>query len=300
MKVSTIDQLIGNTPMVKLKLDLSEGGLPDLYVKLEGNNPAGSVKDRPASHMIKQALRKGLITTQTPLIEATSGNTGIALAMVASCMKMNLTLVMPEHMSVERLIAMKAYGANIILTSKAGGMEEARDVANECAVKQKAFTLDQFNNDDNWMSHYLETGPEIWKDTDGAVTYFFSSMGTTGTITGVSKYLKEKNKSIKIIGIQPTPGSTIPGIRTWSEGYIPKIYRHASVDCIEFVSSEDALVKTQWLSKTQGIYAGLSSGGVVSIMLNYLSKGVLREGDVAVGIVCDRGDRYTSTYGLKY
>lgn len=291
MPFPTIESFIGNTPLVRLQR-ISAGNNNSILVKLEGNNPAGSVKDRPAMNMIHQAELKGVLKEGDTLIEATSGNTGIALAMAAAIKGYKMVLVMPEHMSVERRSVMKAYGAELILVSKAGGMEEARDLATELAKQGKGLVLDQFANQDNPGVHYNTTGPEIWRDTNGAVTHFVSSMGTTGTIMGVSRYLKEKNTDIEIVGVQPEEGASIPGIRRWPKEYLPSIYNADAVDTIIDVSQQAAEDMTRLLTSQEGIFAGISSGGAVVAALELAAK---VENAVIVSIICDRGDRYLST-----
>ena len=287
----TLESFIGNTPLVKLQRLL---GNPSNIIlgKLEGNNPAGSVKDRPALSMIKHAEMRGEIKSGDTLIEATSGNTGIALAMVAATRGYRMILVMPENMSVERRAVMKAFGAKIVLTSDAGSMEEAIDVSRELEAKGKGKILDQFANKDNPRSHYEGTGPELWGDTNGKITHFVSAMGTTGTIMGTSRFLKEKNPNIQIIGVQPEDGARIPGIRRWPKEYLPKIFEPIRVDRIIDVSQELAEKTTIELGVKEGIFAGISSGGSVAAALQ-ISNEV--ENAVIVSIVCDRGDRYLST-----
>ena len=287
----TLESFIGNTPLVKLQRLL---GNPSNIIlgKLEGNNPAGSVKDRPALSMIKHAEMRGEIKPGDTLIEATSGNTGIALAMVAATRGYRMILVMPENMSVERRAVMKAFGAKIVLTSDAGSMEEAIDVSRELEAKGKGKILDQFANKDNPRSHYEGTGPELWGDTNGKITHFVSAMGTTGTIMGTSRFLKEKNPNIQIIGVQPEDGARIPGIRRWPKEYLPKIFEPIRVDRIIDVSQELAEKTTIELGVKEGIFAGISSGGSVAAALQ-ISNEV--ENAVIVSIVCDRGDRYLST-----
>jgi len=263
-----------------------------VLAKLEGNNPAGSVKDRPALSMVAQAEKRGTIKPGDTLIEATSGNTGIALAMAAAIRGFRMVLVMPEHLSVERRQTMRAFGAEIILTPKAGGMEGARDLAERMQRDGKGLILDQFANPDNPRSHYEGTGPEIWRDTNGSITHFVSSMGTTGTIMGCSQYFKEKNPAIQIIGCQPEEGSQIPGIRKWPEAYLPKIYDKARVDRLEYVSQATAEEMTRRLAQQEGIFAGISSGGALAVALRISSE--LANATI-VTIVCDRGDRYLST-----
>ncbi|MCK4743533.1 MAG: cysteine synthase CysM [Sulfuriflexus sp.] len=291
MNYLTLDNFVGNTPLVRLQR-LPGDTSNILLVKLEGNNPAGSVKDRPALSMIKHAQERGDIQPGDSLIEATSGNTGIALAMAAAMQGYKLKLVMPEHMSVERRGVMKAFGAEIILTPREGSMEAAIDKAREMEAAGEGKVLDQFSNQDNPLAHYEGTGPEIWRDTDGKITHFVSSMGTTGTIMGTSRFLKEKNDGIQIVGVQPTEGSAIPGIRRWPKEYLPKIYDAARVDQIIDVNQQDAEDTTRALASEEGIFAGISSGGAVAAALE-LSKQV--ENAVIVTIICDRGDRYLST-----
>ena len=287
----TLESFIGNTPLVKLQR-LSGNPSNTILGKLEGNNPAGSVKDRPALSMIKHAEMRGEIKSGDTLIEATSGNTGIALAMVAATRGYRMILVMPENMSVERRAVMKAFGAKIVLTSDAGSMEEAIDVSRELEAKGKGKILDQFANKDNPRSHYEGTGPELWGDTNGKITHFVSAMGTTGTIMGTSRFLKEKNQNIQIIGVQPEDGARIPGIRRWPKEYLPKIFEPIRVDRIIDVSQELAEKTTIELGVKEGIFAGISSGGSVAAALQ-ISNEV--ENAVIVSIVCDRGDRYLST-----
>ena len=287
----TLESFVGNTPLVKLQR-LSGNPSNTILGKLEGNNPAGSVKDRPALSMIKHAEMRGEIKSGDTLIEATSGNTGIALAMVAAIRGYRMILVMPENMSVERRAVMKAFGAKIVLTSDAGSMEEAIDVSRELEAKGKGKILDQFANKDNPRSHYEGTGPELWGDTNGKITHFVSAMGTTGTIMGTSRFLKEKNPNIQIIGVQPEDGARIPGIRRWPKEYLPKIFEPIRVDRIIDVSQELAEKTTIELGVKEGIFAGISSGGSVAAALQ-ISNEV--ENAVIVSIVCDRGDRYLST-----
>jgi len=291
MNYLTLDNFVGNTPLVRLQR-LPGDTSNILLVKLEGNNPAGSVKDRPALSMIKRAQERGDIHPGDSLIEATSGNTGIALAMAAAMQGYKLKLVMPEHMSVERRGVMKAFGAEIILTPREGSMEAAIDKARDMEAAGEGKVLDQFSNQDNPLAHYETTGPEIWRDTDGKITHFVSSMGTTGTIMGTSRFLKEKNDAIQIVGVQPTEGSAIPGIRRWPKEYLPKIYDAARVDQIIDVDQQAAEDTTRALASEEGIFAGISSGGAVAAALE-LSKQV--ENAVIVTIICDRGDRYLST-----
>ena len=287
----TIEQFVGNTPLVKLKR-LPGDTSNTVLLKLEGNNPAGSVKDRPALSMIAYAEARGEIKPGDTLIEATSGNTGIALAMAAAMRGYKMILVMPEHMSVERRQVMRAFGAEIVLTSKAGSMEEAIDTANRMHAAGHGRILNQFGNPDNPLAHYESTGPEIWRDTAGQITHFVSSMGTTGTIMGCSRFLKEKNPAVQIIGVQPEAGSQIPGIRKWPEDYLPKIYDAKRVDNIIYVSQADAEDTTRRLACEEGIFAGISSGGALAAALK-VSQTVHHA--VIVSIVCDRGDRYLST-----
>ena len=291
MMYPTIESFIGNTPLVRLQR-LPGDTTNILLVKLEGNNPAGSVKDRPAMSMIKQAEARGEIKPGDTLIEATSGNTGIALAMAAAIRGYRLTLIMPEHMSAERRSTMKAFGAEIILVSRTASMEGARDLALQMQAEGKGRVLDQFANPDNPRAHYETTGPEIWRDTQGKITHFVSAMGTTGTIMGTSRFLKEKNPAVRIIGVQPSDGSQIPGIRRWSKEYLPKIYDPARVDQVMEVSQSEAEVMTRELSAREGIFAGISSGGAVAAAL-HLSREISNA--VIVAIICDRGDRYLST-----
>jgi len=287
----TLESTVGNTPLVRLQRIAADTDSVVL-AKLEGNNPAGSVKDRPALSMIVEAEKRGEIRPGDTLIEPTSGNTGIALAMVAAMRGYRMILVMPEHLSVERRGAMRAYGAELVLTSKEGGMEYARDLAVKMRDEGKGVILDQFANPDNPLAHYRGTGPEIWRDTNGAITHFVSAMGTTGTIMGVSRFLKERNPAIRIIGAQPEEGSQIPGIRKWPEAYLPKIYDRSRVDRIESVSQADAEEMARRLAAEEGIFAGISAGGACAVALR-----VAREltNATIVFIVCDRGDRYLST-----
>jgi len=291
MNFPTIEAFVGNTPLVMLQR-LPGTTSNSLLAKLEGNNPAGSVKDRPALSMIQQAEARGEIKPGDRLIEATSGNTGIALAMAAAIKGYRMTLVMPESMSLERRAVMKAFGAEIVLTPAEGSMEAAIDQARAMQAGGEGRILDQFSNPDNPRSHYEGTGPEIWRDTDGTITHFVSSMGTTGTIMGTSRFLKERNPDIEIIGVQPLEGAKIPGIRRWPEAYLPKIYDPSRVDRIIDVSQDDAEETTRQLAAQEGIFAGISSGGAIAAALQ-LSKEV--ENAVIVTIICDRGDRYLST-----
>ena len=289
--LKTIENFVGNTPLVRLqRLPGKTSNI--LLAKLEGNNPAGSVKDRPALSMILNAQRRGEIKPGDTLIEATSGNTGIALAMVSAMLGYRMILVMPEHLSVERRQSMSAYGAEIVLNSKEGGMEEARDIAEHMSKSGRGIILNQFSNSDNPLAHYESTAPEIWNDTRGKITHFVSSMGTTGTIMGCSKYFREMNQSIQIIGVQPIEGAQIPGIRKWPEAYLPKIYDANQIDKIMLVSQDEAEEATRRLAREEGIFAGVSSGGALAAAL-HLSSGI--ENSVIVFIACDRGDRYLST-----
>ncbi|HMX16293.1 MAG TPA: cysteine synthase CysM [Rhodocyclaceae bacterium] len=290
-----LEDFVGNTPLVRLKrLPGEENARRNnvILAKLEGNNPAGSVKDRPALSMIARAEARGSITPGDTLIEATSGNTGIALAMAAAMRGYRMVLIMPENQSVERVQTMKAYGAEMILTPRAGGMEAARDLAEKMVAEGRGIMLDQFANPDNPLAHYEGTGPEIWRDTGGAITHFVSSMGTTGTIMGCSRFLKEQNPAITIVGCQPAEGSQIPGIRKWPEAYLPKIFDRSRVDRTESVSQAEAEEMTRRLAREEGIFAGISSGGALHVALR-ISAG-LRDA-VIVTIVCDRGDRYLTT-----
>ena len=290
MNDSILD-LIGNTPLVKAQT-LVDNPKVQLYFKLEGQNPGGSVKDRAAYNMIKSALDRGDITQETKLIEATSGNTGIALAMVARIFKLDIELVMPENSTIERVQTMRAYGAKVTLTDAEGGIEGARDYAEEKMAGGDYFMINQFSNNDNWQAHYNTTGPEIWNDTRHKVTHFVSSMGTTGTIMGTSTFLKEKNKEIQILGVQPTDNSRIPGIRKWPEAYLPKIFTPKKVDRIMEVSEDEAVAMTKKLATEEGIFAGMSSGGATAAAVRLCNE--LEEG-IVVSIVCDRGDRYLSS-----
>ena len=287
----TIEDLVGNTPLVRLQR-LAGKSSNTLLAKLEGNNPAGSVKDRPALNMIRAAEERGEIRSGDALIEATSGNTGIALAMVAAVKGYRMILIMPENMSIERRAVMKAFGAEVILVSRAEGMEAARDLARAMEAQGKGRVLDQFANPDNPDSHYRSTGPEIWRDTDGKITHLVSSMGTTGTIMGTSRFLKEQNPAIRIVGVHPTEGSSIPGIRRWPEAYRPKIFDPRRVDRVLEVSQQEAEQMTRRLAAEEGIFCGISSGGAVAAMLRLGTE--LRDATI-VTIVCDRGDRYVST-----
>ncbi|MDR1367430.1 MAG: cysteine synthase CysM [Candidatus Accumulibacter sp.] len=291
----TLEDYVGNTPLVRLKRIAGEVATTRgnvVLVKLEGNNPAGSVKDRPALSMIVQAEKRGDISPGDTLIEATSGNTGIALAMVAAMRGYAMILVMPENQSIERRQTMRAFGADLVLTPSAGGMELARDVATRMRDEGKGVILDQFSNSDNPLAHYEGTGPEIWRETRGRISHFVSSMGTTGTIMGVSRFLKEKNPEVRIVGCQPEEGSQIPGIRKWQNAYLPKIYDASRIDRIEAVSQAEAEKMTRRLAREEGLFAGISSGGALSVALR-----IAREETNAtiVCVVCDRGDRYLST-----
>ena len=291
----TIEDFIGNTPLVRLQRLPGKGIFDNkntVLAKLEGDNPAGSVKDRPAFSMIRRAQERGDIKPGATLIEPTSGNTGIALAMCAAMMGYRMILVMPEHLSVERRQSMAAFGAEIVLTPKAGGMEMARDVAEKMRDEGKGVILDQFANPDNPLSHYEGTGPEIWRDTHGRITHFVSSMGTTGTIMGCSRFFKEKNPKIQVVGCQPTEGSQIPGIRKWPAQYLPKICDWSRVDRVVEVTQADAEDMTRRLAREEGIFAGISSGGALWAALQVSNE---VKNAVIVTIICDRGDRYLST-----
>lgn len=295
MNYQTLEDTVGNTPLVKLQRipgaeNIQRGNV--ILGKLEGNNPAGSVKDRPALSMIKRAEERGEIKPGDTLIEATSGNTGIALAMAAAMRGYQMVLVMPEHLSIERRQSMRAFGAEFVLTPQSGGMEYARDVAERMRAEGKGIILDQFANPDNPRAHYEGTGPEIWRDTDGAITHFVSAMGTTGTIMGVSRYLKEQNPAVRIIGVQPEEGSQIPGIRKWPEAYLPRIFECSRVDQIENVSQADAEDMVRRMAEEEGIFCGISAAGALHVALR-LAQQV--ENATIVFIVCDRGDRYLST-----
>ncbi len=291
-KIPTIERYIGNTPLVRLQRLVPEAGNNQVLLKLEGNNPAGSVKDRPAMNMIVQAQQRGEIHPGDTLIEATSGNTGIALAMAAAIRGYRMVLIMPEHMSAERRAVMQAFGAELILVSRQGGMEEARDLAKDMEARGQGKVLDQFSNPDNPAAHYHGTGPEIWQQTGGTITHFVSAMGTTGTIMGTSRYLKEQNSAVQIIGVQPEDGASIPGIRRWPKAYLPAIYQADNVDRIVDVSQQAAEQTTRLLAAKEGIFAGVSSGGALAVALELAAS----ETDaVIVSIVCDRGDRYLST-----
>lgn len=291
MIYENITKSIGSTPLIDASA-LTRKSKVKLFLKLEGHNPGGSVKDRAAYNMIQSALNRNAITKSDVLIEATSGNTGIALALIASVLKMHIKIVMSEGASKERILTMRALGADVILTPAKQGIEGARDHAVKLRDQYGYFMLNQFENDDNWKAHFKTTGPEIWKDTKGGVTHFVSAMGTTGTIMGVSKFLKQKNNHIKIIGAQPKDGDSIPGIRRWSKDYVPKIYNPKRVDRIMDVSKEQAVKTSRLLASSLGVFGGMSSGGAVRVALNLakeLEKGII------VAIVCDRGDRYLTT-----
>jgi len=289
--VNTLEQTIGNTPLVQLQRMVPDNG-SEIWVKLEGNNPAGSVKDRAALSMIVEAEKRGDIKPGDTLIEATSGNTGIALAMIAALKGYRMKLLMPDNMSMERRAAMRAYGADLVLVTKEQGMEGARDLGQEMARRGEGFILDQFNNPDNPLAHYRTTGPEIWRQTEGRITHFVSSMGTTGTITGVSRFLREQAKPVTIVGLQPEEGSSIPGIRRWPQEYMPGIYHADLVDAVLDIHQREAENTMRELASREGIFCGVSSGGAVAGALR-----VAREnpGAIVVAIICDRGDRYLST-----
>jgi S-sulfo-L-cysteine synthase (O-acetyl-L-serine-dependent) len=295
MTYPTIADTIGKTPLVRLqRIGAAVCARNDNVIlgKMEGNNPAGSVKDRPALNMIEQAERRGQIKPGDTLIEATSGNTGIALAMVAAIKGYRMVLIMPDNLSLERRQSMKAYGAELVLVTKAQGMEYARDLALEMQTQGKGLVLDQFSNDDNWDAHLHSTGPEIWNDTQGRVTHFVSAMGTTGTITGVSRYLKQQSALVQIVGAQPTDGSSIAGIRKWPEAYLPAIYKHALVDTIEYVSQDDAEEMARQMAIQEGIFCGISAAGACIVAQRIAER---EKNATIVFIVCDRGDRYLST-----
>ena len=291
----TIEAHVGNTPLVRLQR-LPGATSNIVMAKLEGNNPAGSVKDRPALSMVKHAEARGDIKPGDTLIEATSGNTGIALAMAAAIRGYKMILIMPEHMSEERRAVMKAFGAEIILTPEKGSMEAAIDLSREMEADKKGIVLDQFSNQDNPLSHYEGTAPEIWRDTHGKITHFVSSMGTTGTIMGASRYLKEQNPEVQIVGVQPVEGGHIPGIRRWPKEYLPKIYDETRIDRIFDVSQDEAEEITIALSREEGIFAGISSGGAIAAALKLSTE---LENALIVTIICDRGDRYLSTDVFK-
>lgn len=289
--MTTLEHTIGNTPLIKLQRLTPDNG-SEIWLKLEGNNPAGSVKDRAALWMIQQAEQRGEIHPGDVLIEATSGNTGIALAMIAAMKGYQMTLLMPDNMSIERQAAMRAYGARLILVSKEQGMEGARDLAQAMAQRGEGKVLDQFNNPDNPLAHYHTTGPEIWRQSEGRLTHFVSSMGTTGTITGVGGYLKEHGHQVEIVGLQPEEGSAIPGIRRWPEAYLPGIYRPELVDRVIDMGQQEAEETMRQLAQREGIFCGVSSGGAVAGALRIARE---QPGSVVVAIICDRGDRYLST-----
>ncbi|MCC4265975.1 cysteine synthase CysM [Oceanimonas baumannii] len=291
MSFPTIEDFVGNTPLVRLQRMAGHTN-SQVLVKLEGNNPAGSVKDRPALNMIRQAELRGTIRPGDTLIEATSGNTGIALAMAAAIKGYKMVLIMPDNSTEERKASMRAYGAELILVSKAEGMEGARDLADKMAAEGKGVILDQFNNPDNPEAHQLSTGPEIWQQTEGRITHFVSSMGTTGTIMGVSRYLKEQDPTVQIVGLQPCEGSHIPGIRRWPEAYLPGIFEKSRVDAVLDISEEEAVDTMLRLAQEEGIFCGVSSGGAVAGALK-LAEQV--DNAVIVAIICDRGDRYLSS-----
>lgn len=290
--MQSLISLVGNTPLVDLQALLPADSKVRLFGKLEGQNPGGSVKDRAAYSMIQGALDRGEINRQSHLVEATSGNTGIALAMIASTLGIAITLIMPENSTVERVQTMRAYGAKVILTPAGQTIEFSRQLAEEMAASGDYHLLNQFANDDNWRAHFRTTGPEIWRDTKAGITHFVSSMGTTGTITGTSRFLKSQSEDVQIIGVQPTDGSRIPGIRRWSPEFLPKIYDPSAVDRIIDVSQEQATATMRRLAAEAGVFAGMSSGGAVTAALqlaNELSEGLI------VCIICDRGDRYLSS-----
>ena len=295
MEYPTLEKFVGNTPLVKLQRLAADSG-NTLLVKLEGNNPAGSVKDRPALSIISRAEERGEITPGDHLIEATSGNTGIALAMVAAIKGYKITLIMPDNMTAERKASMTAYGAKLILVSKEKSMEGARDLAKQMEAEGQGKVLDQFGNADNPLAHYRGTGPEIWRQTEGKITHFVSSMGTTGTIMGVSRYLKEQNSAIQIIGLQPEEGASIPGIRRWSKDYIPRIFDSSRVDRVMDMGQQEAEITMRRLATEEGIFCGVSSGGAVAGALRLCSE---LENAVIVAIICDRGDRYLSSGVFK-
>ncbi len=291
MKTSSILDLIGNTPLVESR-GLIKNNKVRLLLKMEGNNPGGSVKDRPAYNMIRSALDRKEINRHSRLIEATSGNTGIALAMIAGIYKLDIELVMPENSTKERVQTMRAYGAKVTLTPAETGIEGSRDYAEMKVAKEGFVMLNQFSNPDNWKAHYQTTGPEIWRDTDQGVTHFVSAMGTTGTIMGVSTFLKEMNPAIQIIGAQPTDNSKIPGIRKWPEAYLPKIFDRSKVDRIMEVSEAEAREMSRRLAKDEGVFSGMSSGGSVTTAVKIANE---IESGIVVCIICDRGDRYLSS-----
>lgn len=285
-----IAQLIGNTPLIRCQ-QLNTNPNVELWLKLEGQNPGGSIKDRAALNMVRTALDSGAISLQTPLIEATSGNTGIALAMICAIYGLSIELVMPENSTIERVKTMKAYGAKVTLTPASDGIEASRDYAQKRVTTEGYFSFNQFDNPANSQAHYLGTGPEIWRDTHQQVTHFVATMGTTGTISGTGRFLKEQNPSVKVIGVQPKEGAKIPGIRKWSAEYMPNIFEPSAVDEVSEVSLEEATTTMELLAKKEGVFAGISSGGSVKVALdlcNQLDKGLI------VAIICDRGDRYLS------
>jgi cysteine synthase B len=286
--MANVLDLVGNTPMVELRR-LNPNPNTTIYAKLEGNNPGGSVKDRPALNMIRSALERGQINSKTKLIEATSGNTGIAMALMAKLFNLEIELVMPASSTRERVLTMEAFGAKVISLDS---IEACRDYAEEKGAGGEYFLLNQFANPDNYLAHYKSTGPEIWRDTDGEITHFVSAMGTTGTIMGVSMYLKEQNPSVQIAGCQPTEGSSIPGIRRWPAAYLPKIFDSSRVDRVIDVSQEEAMEMTRRLAKEEGIFAGMSSGGAAAAAIRLSAE---LESGIIVFIVCDRGDRYLSS-----
>jgi S-sulfo-L-cysteine synthase (O-acetyl-L-serine-dependent) len=291
MEFRTLEDYVGRTPLVRLKR-INAGRNNVILAKLEGNNPAGSVKDRPALSMVMRAEARGQIKPGDTLIEATSGNTGIALAMAAAMRGYRMILVMPENQSVERRQTMRAFGAELVLVPSSGGMEMARDIAEKMRDEGRGIILDQFANPDNPVAHYEGTGPELWEQTDGRITHFVSSMGTTGTIMGTSRFLKERNPDVCIVGCEPEEGSSIPGIRKWPEAYLPKIFERPRVDRFERVSQADAEEMTRRLAREEGIFAGISSGGAMHVALRIAAQ---VENAVIVSIICDRGDRYLST-----
>lgn len=285
-----IAQLIGNTPLIRCQ-QLNTNPNVELWLKLEGQNPGGSIKDRAALNMVRTALDSGAISLQTPLIEATSGNTGIALAMICAIYGLSIELVMPENSTIERVKTMKAYGAKVTLTPASDGIEASRDYAQKRVTTEGYFSFNQFDNPANSQAHYLGTGPEIWRDTHQQVTHFVATMGTTGTISGTGRFLKEQNPSVKVIGVQPKEGAKIPGIRKWSAEYMPNIFEPSAVNEVSEVSLEEATTTMELLAKKEGVFAGISSGGSVKVALdlcNQLDKGLI------VAIICDRGDRYLS------
>lgn len=291
MNFPTIEDFVGNTPLVRLQR-LASHTRSQVLVKLEGNNPAGSVKDRPALNMIRQAENRGQIRPGDTLIEATSGNTGIALAMAAAIKGYRMVLIMPDNATEERKASMRAYGAELILVSKEAGMEGARDLADKMAAEGRGVILDQFNNPDNPEAHLLTTGPEIWRQSEGLITHFVSSMGTTGTIMGVSQYLKEQNPEVQIVGLQPCEGSHIPGIRRWPEAYLPGIFDQSRVDQVLDISEQEAVDTMLKLARQEGIFCGVSSGGAVAGAITLAEQ---LDNAIIVAIICDRGDRYLSS-----